>query len=116
MTTNTMTMKGKKLNGKEIIMTTDKMTMKEKKLKNLRKILWILFVGFSALGILFIIPISIIFTNGEIIDTINGINIPFWSIIVITMATTIVLLGGIGLLIYHIFKYRIDKKDDDLFL
>ncbi len=38
MTIDTMAMSKKKLNRKEIIMTTDTMTIKEKKLKSMRKI------------------------------------------------------------------------------
>lgn len=97
-------------------MTTDTMTIKEKKLINLRKILWICFGSFSAPIILFVLPFFILLTTGEIMDTINGIDIPVWPIIVITMVVTIALIGVVCAVIYHIFKYRIDKKDDNLFL
>lgn len=97
-------------------MTTDTMTIKEKKLKNLRKILWICFGGFSAPVILFLLPFSVLLTTGDTIGTINGIDIPIWPAIVITMVLCIALIGGVCAVIYHIFKYRIDKKDDNLFL
>ena len=71
MTTNTMVMNGKKLNRKDMVMITDKMTIQEKKLKNIRKILWICFGGFSGIILLFFLPVSIVFTTGDILDTIN---------------------------------------------
>ena len=47
-------------------MTIDTMTIKEKKLKNLRKILWICFGGFSAPIILFLLPFSVLLTTAYI--------------------------------------------------
>ncbi len=97
-------------------MTTDTMTIKEKKLKNLRKILWICFAGFSSPIILGMIPLSIFFTMGEVLETVNGRDIPIWPFFILMGILSIILIGGICLAIYHIFKYRIDKKDDSLFL
>ncbi len=97
-------------------MTTDTITMKEKKLKNMQKILWICFAGLSAPIILFAMPFSILMNMGEIMDTVNGIDIPAWPFFIISEVLAIALIGGICLAIYHIFKYRIDKRDDNLFL
>lgn len=116
MTTNTMTMKGKKLNRKEMVMTTDTMTMKEKKLKNIRKILWICFAGFSAPIILFTIPFFVILEIGGYMDDGIALGLPAWPFFIMAQVLTIGLIGGICLVIYHIFKYRIDRKDDNLFL
>ena len=98
-------------------MTIDKITMKEKKLKNLRKILWICFAVFLTPIILFTVPVSIILNMSEIMDTVNSsIDIPILPFFIMSQVLAIVLIGGICLVIYHIFKYRIDKKDDNLFL
>ncbi len=97
-------------------MTTDTMTIKEKKLKNLRKILWICFGGFSAPFILFAMPLAMIVSMDEVMETVRGIDIPVWPVLAMSMILVTGLIGGVCLVIYHIFKYRIDKKDDNLFL
>jgi len=97
-------------------MATNTMAMKGKKLKNIRKILWICFAGFSAPIILFTIPFFVLVEMGGLMDDGIAPGLPAWPFFIMAQVLTIGLIGGICLVIYHIFKYRIDKRDDDLFL
>lgn len=97
-------------------MTKNEMTIKEKKLKIIRKILWICFSAFLACVLLFAMPFSVLVSRGEVIDTAGGMNIPVWPFFIISQVLGIAFIGGICLIIYNIFKYRINKKEDDLFM
>ncbi len=97
-------------------MTTDAMTIKEKKLKNLRKILWICSASFSALILLFTVPFYVLVEMSGFMDNANVPKLPAWPLFIMSQVLGIILIGAVCLVIYHIFKYRIDKKDDSLFL
>lgn len=97
-------------------MTKNEMSIKEKKLKIIKKILWICFAAFVGCILLFAMPFSVLTTRGEVMDTVNGMNIPVWPFFVVSQVLGIILVGGICLIIYNIFKYRIDRKEEDLFM
>ncbi len=100
-------------------MTTNPLSPKEKKLRNLRKILWIIFSA-STITILLVssltLPAALLINKTSSIATLfvgetGLILLSVLAIILIKIAA----FGIICLVIYFIFKYRLDK-DDDLFL
>ena len=100
-------------------MPTQPLTPKEKKLRNLRNILWIIFAAI-AITILLVgslsLPAALLInktTNfASIFGTETGlVLLSLLAIAVVKIAVT----GVICLVIYAIFKYRLNK-DDDLFL
>jgi len=101
-----------------IFMKPIAMTPKERKLKNIRTILWIVF---SAIAITIIvvgavsIPIVSIINRTTDLVAITGVNPgTFFLSLAATALGKIAVIGLICLLIYYIFKYRLDK-DEDLF-
>ena len=95
------------------------LTPKQKKLKNLRTILWIVFTAISV-TILLVSSLSVpaaflINKTSNFSILLNGetrlILLSLVAIILVKIAVT----GIICLVIYSIFKYRLEK-DDDLFL
>jgi Sec-independent protein secretion pathway component TatC len=100
-------------------MTTNPISPKEKKLRNLRKILWIVFI---AITITFLLVSSLSLPAALLINKTNSFSSLFANetgmILLSLLAVIFVKLAVIGiicLVIYFIFKYRLDK-DDDLFL
>ncbi|MGD0611266.1 MAG: hypothetical protein ABSB41_07085 [Anaerolineales bacterium] len=99
-------------------MNTNPISPKEKKLRNLRTILWVVFGGVTLtvvlVGILSIPLATLIKTPGLSIPAgLNtGMLLLTWFIL---MLIKVAVSGTICLVIYHIFKYRLDK-DEDLFL
>jgi hypothetical protein len=100
-------------------MTTNPISPKEKKLRNLRKILWIIFTA-STITILLVssltLPAALLINKTSSISTLfvgetGLILLSVLAVILIKIAA----FGIICLVIYFIFKYRLDK-DDDLFL
>ena len=100
-------------------MTTNPISPKEKKLRNLRNVLWIVFSA---------ITITILLVGGMSIPLALLVNqlTNFWSLfanqtgMVLLSLVSIILVkiavaGIICVVIYSIFKYRLEK-DDDLFL
>ena len=95
------------------------LTPKQKKLKNLRTILWIVFTAISV-TILLVSSLSVpaallINKTSNFSILLNGetrlILLSLVAVILVKIAVT----GIICLVIYSIFKYRLEK-DDDLFL
>src|SRR5208337_1326870 len=99
-------------------MNTPSISPKEKKLRNLRTILWVVFGGVTLtiilVGSLSIPVANFLKTPGLAIPA--GLNtgalLLAWLIL---MLIKVAVTGTICLVIYYIFKYRIDK-DEDLFL
>jgi uncharacterized membrane protein len=91
---------------------------KERKLRNLRTLLWIVFGGVTVtiilVGCLSIPVATLIRTSGfPFPASLNrGSLLLAWLIL---MLIKIAVTGTICLVIYYIFKYRLDK-DEDLFL
>ena len=100
-------------------MTTNPISLKEKKLRNLRKTLWIIFSAFTITVLLLSslsLPAALLINKTASLATLfvgeTGL------ILLSVLAVILIKIAGIGiicLLIYFIFKYRLEK-DDDLFL
>ena len=100
-------------------MTTNPITPKEKKLRNLQKILWIVFAAITITILLvssLTLPAALLINKTTSFSTLFGnetglILLSLLAIILVKIAV----IGIICLVIYFIFKYRLEK-DDDLFL
>jgi hypothetical protein len=106
-------------NKKDNPMSTNPLSPKEKKLRNLRKILWIVF---SAIAITILLVSSLSVPAALLINKTNNFLNLFGTetgvILISLLAIILVKIGVTGiicLVIYYIFKYRLEK-DDDLFL
>jgi NADH:ubiquinone oxidoreductase subunit 5 (subunit L)/multisubunit Na+/H+ antiporter MnhA subunit len=100
-------------------MTTNPISPKEKKLRNLRKILWIVF---TAIMITILLVSSLSLPAALLINKTTSFSNLFANetgmLLLSLLAVILVKIGVIGIvcvLIYYIFKYRLEK-DDDLFL
>ena len=100
-------------------MTTNPISPKEKKLRSLRKILWIVF---TAITITILLVSSLSLPAAFLINKTTSFSSLFANetgmILLSLLAVILVKIGVIGIicvLIYTIFKYRLEK-DDDLFL
>jgi hypothetical protein len=100
-------------------MTTNPISPKEKKLRNLRKVLWIVF---TAITITILLVSSLSLPAALLINKTNSVASLFANetgmILLSLLAVILVKIGVTGIiciLIYVIFKYRLEK-DDDLFL
>ena len=100
-------------------MPSQPITPKEKKLRNLRNILWIVF---SAITITILLVGSLTLPAALLINKTSNIASLFanetGTILLSLLALALVKIGVAGiicLVIYAIFKYRLEK-DDDLFL
>lgn len=100
-------------------MTINPISTKEKKLRNLRKILWIVF---SAITITILLVASLSVPAALLINKTNSFLTLFnneTGMLLLSLAAIVLVKIGVSgvicLVIYHIFKYRLEK-DDDLFL
>jgi NADH:ubiquinone oxidoreductase subunit 5 (subunit L)/multisubunit Na+/H+ antiporter MnhA subunit len=100
-------------------MSTQPISTKEKKLRNLRKILWIVF---CAITITILLVSSLSVPLALLINKTNSFASLFANetglILLSLLALLLVKIGVTGiicLVIYYIFRYRLEK-DDDLFL
>ncbi len=98
---------------------TPPMTPKEKKLRNLRRILWIIFTAITItillVGSLSLPAALLINKTGSIASLFaNQTGMILLSLLVLALVK-IGVTGIILVVIYAIFKYRLEK-DDDLFL
>ena len=99
-------------------MTTEIVNPKEKKLKTLRKILWLCFAGASIPIIVLIGAVMLIFGLQSSAWIAPGPDGSPMSMIPFMVLTPVLLIGFVGfvmVVIYFIFKYRIEK-DDEMFL
>ena len=100
-------------------MTPQPISPKEKKLRNLRKILWIVFCAI-AITILLVsslsVPVALLINKTSSIASLfaNETGMILLSLLALILVK-IGVSGIICLVIYAIFKYRLEK-DDDLFL
>jgi len=100
-------------------MTTNPISPKEKKLRNLRKILWIVFTAIT-ITILLVsslsLPVALLINKTTSFSSLftNETGMILLSLFAIILVK-IVVIGIVCVLIYSIFKYRLEK-DDDLFL
>ena len=84
-------------------------TPQEKKLGTLRRILWISFVGIAIPSIIFLMGILSMRDLGSFGSRFSG------AVLLIGPFLLIAGLGVVCVVIYYIFKYRLEK-DDELFL
>lgn len=100
-------------------MPANNLTPKQKKLKNLRTILWIVFSAIAVtillVGSLSVPAALLINKTSNLSSLVTGetgmILLSLVAIAFVKIAAT----GIICIVIYYIFKYRLEK-DDDLFL
>ena len=100
-------------------MTSQPISSKEKKLRNLRKILWIIFTAIAVTILLvssLTLPAALLINKTSNIASLfaNQTGLILLSVLALILVK-IVVSGIICLVIYAIFKYRLEK-DDDLFL
>jgi len=100
-------------------MSANPLTPKQRKLKNLRTILWIVFSAITLTILLFgslSVPAALLINKTNSLSSLikGETGIILFSIISLVLVKVAV-SGIICLLIYSIFKYRLEKNDD-LFL
>ena len=100
-------------------MPTNILTPKQKKLKNLRTILWIVFSAIAATILLvggLSVPAALLINKTSNLSSLvsGGTGMLFLSLAALAFVK-IAVTGIICLVIYYIFKYRLEK-DDDLFI
>jgi hypothetical protein len=99
-------------------MTSNELTPQVKKLSTLRRLLWIVFGAVSIPLALLWVPLLILMGNLEAVGIAPPPGISSGLLLYLTGGFLFVLIGITGaicLLIYNIFKYRLEK-DEDLFL
>jgi len=100
-------------------MNANPISPKEKKLRNLRNILWIVFSAVAATILLFsvmTVPVALLLSKTTNVLSLfaNEAGMVLLSLVTVVFVK-IAVTGIICLVIYSIFKYRLEK-DDDLFL
>ena len=100
-------------------MTNTPISPKEKKLRNLRKILWIVFSAIT-ITILLVsslsVPVALLINKtGSFSSIVVGETGMVLFALLALILVKIGVSGIICMVIYYIFKYRLEK-DDDLFL
>ena len=96
-------------------MSTNALTPQEKKLKDLRKLLTVCFTGIT-LSIILLASLPMFLIDARASQSIAGT--PIETLITILVVGLLILIGVAGvvcLVIYYIFKYRLEKEDE-LFL
>jgi hypothetical protein len=96
-------------------MSTNTITPQEKKLKDLRKILTICFIGIS-ISIFLLASLPAFLIDARTAQSVEGTPIEvLMTVFVVGLLIMIGVTGVVCLVIYYIFKYRLEK-DDELFL
>jgi hypothetical protein len=99
-------------------MSKNEVTLQDKKLSTVRRLLWIVFGGISIPLALLWVPFFVLVENLDAlgISPPSGFSSPMLLYITVGFQfVLIVITGAICLLIYNIYKYRLEK-DDDFFL
>jgi hypothetical protein len=100
-------------------MPTITLTPKQKKLKNLRTILWIVFAAITVtillVGSLSVPAALLINKTSNFSSLTNGETGMVLLSLAAVLLVKVAVIGIICLVIYAIFKYRLEKEDD-LFL
>ena len=96
-------------------MSTNALTPQEKKLKDLRKLLTVCFTGIT-LSIILLASLPMFLIDARATQSVAGTPIEtLITILVVGLLMFIGVAGVVCLVIYYVFKYRIEK-DDELFL
>ena len=96
-------------------MSTNALTPQEKKLKDLRKVLTVCFIGIT-LSIILLASLPMFLIDVRSAQSIAGT--PIDTLLTVFVVGLLILIGVTGvvcLVIYYIFKYRLEKEDE-LFL
>ena len=100
-------------------MPTITLTPKQKKLKNLRTILWIMFTAITVTILLvgsLSVPAALLINKTSSISSLaNGETGMLLLSLAAVLLVKVAVIGIICVVIYAIFKYRLEKEDD-LFL
>jgi hypothetical protein len=99
-------------------MESNELTLKVKKLSTLRRLLWIVFGAISIPLALLSVPLMFLVGNMEAMEIALPPGLSSDMLFFLTGGFLFVLIGITGaicLLIYNIFKYRLEKEED-LFL
>jgi hypothetical protein len=99
-------------------MSKNEVTLQDRKLSTVRRLLWIVFGGISIPLALLWVPFFVLVENLDAlgISPPSGFSSPMLLYITVGFQfVLIVITGAICLLIYNIYKYRLEK-DDDFFL
>ena len=100
-------------------MTTNPLTPRQKKLKNLRTTLWIVFTAITVTILLvgsLSVPAALLINKTSSLSSLaNGETGRVFLSLAALLFVKIAVTGVICLVVYAIFKYRLEK-DDDLFL
>jgi heme/copper-type cytochrome/quinol oxidase subunit 2 len=98
--------------------TTDNLDLRTKKLSSLRKILWICFAGIAIPLSLLLVPLWVLIANLDQMGISGPPGVSDGLFLFMSFGFLLTVIGLVGVIcavIYHIFKYRLEK-DDELFL
>ena len=100
-------------------MSKNSMTPLENRLKNLRKILWIVFSSIAVIVVLcgiLSLPAFLLMNRVPDLQTPEGVSPTILMLVlIVSLVVLIGFVGAVCLVIYNIFKYRLEK-DDELFV
>ena len=96
-------------------MSTNAITPQEKKLKDLRRILTVCFIGIT-LSIILLASLPAFLIDNSASQIIEGTWLDtLLTVLVVGLLILIGVIGVVCMVIYYIFKYRLEKNDE-LFL
>ena len=96
-------------------MSTNVITPQEVKLKDLRKLLMVCFIGIT-LSIILLASLPMFLIDTSVSQSVEGTPVDvLLTVLVVGLLVLIGVIGVVCLVIYYIFKYRLEK-DDELFL
>jgi hypothetical protein len=99
-------------------MQKKELTAQQKKLGTIRRILWIVFAGISVPMVLLLIPSVYLIGNTSARYAVGPDGSTPFDVLPFLIASPFLLIGFLAvvcIVIYQIFKYRLEK-DEDLFL
>ena len=96
-------------------MSTNVITPQEKKLKDLRKLLTLCFVGIS-ISIVLLASLPMFLVSDSAFQGAEGAPVgALMTTLVVGLLVSVGVIGVVCLVIYYVFKYRLEKEDE-LFL
>ena len=96
-------------------MSTNALTPQEKNLKDLRRVLTVCFIGIT-LSIILLASLPAFLIDSRATQSVAGTPIDtLMTVFVVGLLILIGVAGVVCLVVYYIFKYRLEKEDE-LFL
>jgi len=96
-------------------MSTNAISPQEMKLKDLRKLLAVCFIGIT-LSIILLASLPMFLIDNSVSQSVEGTPVDvLLTVLVVGLLVLIGVIGVVCLVIYYIFKYRLEK-DNELFL